>query len=160
LAGKGYGAEVADPDAAKRLRTEHARVFDREASPIQKLRILTHGDGSRMDNAGREIGALIESTDFPVHDQNASWTIQEAFERFPEETCSALVHRLEAGMEIPFRTEDLLRTKGFALDDGPLVAAVLKPVERDSVAGAAACVIGPKTIGNLIDRVIEIEREA
>lgn len=160
LARKGYADEVGDPKAAERLRSEQQRAFEREASPIQKLRILTHGDGPCIDSAGREVASLIESADFPVRDQNASWAVQEAFQRYPDETSSALIHRLEVGMEIPFRSEDLLRTKGYALDDGPLVAAVFKPIERDRVAGAAANVIGPKTIGNLIDRLMEIEEKA
>jgi hypothetical protein len=157
LAGKGYANEVADRDAAERLRRQQEQAFAHETSLLQKLRMLTHGYGPRADNAGREIANLIESTDFPVRDQNASWAIQEAFERYPDETSSALVHRLEAGIEIPFRSEDLLRTKGFALDEGPLVTAVFKPIERDRVAAAAACVIGPKTIGKLIDRLMEID---
>jgi hypothetical protein len=95
------------------LRKEQERVFDRQASPMQKLRMLTHGNGQQSDSAGREIAALIESADFPARDQNASWAIRGAFERYPDETSSALVHRLEAGREIPFRTQDLLRTKGF-----------------------------------------------
>jgi cytochrome c553 len=160
LAGKGYADEVGDPKAAERLRTEQQRAFEREASPMQKLRMLTHGDGPSIDSAGREFAFLIESGDFAVRDQNASWAVQEAFQRYPDETSSALIHRLEAGMEIPFRSEDLLRAKGYALDDGPLVAAVFKPVERDRVAAAAANVIGPKTIGNLIDRLMEIEEKA
>jgi hypothetical protein len=113
FAARGYADEVANPDVAERLRKEQERVFDRQASPMQKLRMLTHGNGQQSDSAGREIAALIESADFPARDQNASWAIRGAFERYPDETSSALVHRLEAGREIPFRTQDLLRTKGF-----------------------------------------------
>lgn len=160
LAGKGYADEVADPDVADRLRKEQDRAFKQEASPIQKLLMFRHGQGPRIDGPGREIAALIKSAHFAARDQNAIWAIQEAFERYPEETSLALVHRLEAGLEIPFRSEELLRTREFAVDDGPIAAAVFKPVERDPVAGAAASVIGPKTIGSLIDRVVEIDEKA
>jgi hypothetical protein len=120
LAGKGYADEIADPDAAERLRKEQRRAFELETNPLRKVQILTHGDGPRVDNPGREIAAQVEAPEFPVRDQHAGWAIHEAFNRFPEETSSALIHRLEKGMEIPFRCEDLLKTRNFSIEDGPL----------------------------------------
>jgi hypothetical protein len=160
LASKGYADEVADRDAADRLRKEQQRAFELETSPLRKVQMLTHDDGVSMAGAGREIASLIEAAEFPAREQNAGWAIQEAFKRFPDETSSALIHRLDAGMEIPFHSEELLKTRGISIDDGPLTAMVMNAGERDRVAAAAACVIGPKTIGNLIDRLMKIDEKA
>lgn len=159
LASKGYAEEVTDKDAADRLRKEQQRAFKVETSALRKVQMLTENNGGSTDGAGREIGALIEDAEFPATDQNARWAVQEAFKRFPDEISSALIHRLEAGMEIPFQSEDLLRTKGILIDDGPLAETVMNAVERDRVAAAAACVIGPKTIARMIERLMEIDEK-
>jgi hypothetical protein len=160
LASKGYADEVADRDAAERLRKEQQRAFELETNPLRKVQMLTHDEGRSIAGAGHEIASLIEAAEFPVREQNAGWAIQEAFKRFPDEISSALIHRLEAGMEIPFHSEELLKTRSISIDNGPLADTVMNAGERDRVAAAAACVIGPKTIGIVIDRVMEIDQQA
>jgi hypothetical protein len=159
LASRGYADEVTDRDAADRLRKEQQRAFELETNLLRKVQMLTHSDGASVADAGREIGSLIDAAEFPVREQNAGWGIQEAFKRFPDETSSALIHRLEAGLELAIRSEDLLKTKGISIDDGPLTATVMNAPEHDRIATAAACVIGPKTISRLIDRLVEIDEE-
>ena len=159
LASKGYADEIADQSAAERLRKEQQRAFEVETSPLRKVQILTDVAGAGAAASSREIATLIEGADFPARDQNAGWAVDEAFKRYPDEISSALVHRLEAGMEIPFRAEGLLKAKGLSIDDGPLITLVMEPGERERVAGTAVCIVGPKTIGRLFDRLVAIDEQ-
>jgi hypothetical protein len=106
---------------------------------------------------GPEVRALIEAADFPTNDQRAERIIYETHKLYPDEVTSALLHRLGAGKEIPFRTEDLLQATGIAIDEGPIVDLVLHPGNLEKVAKAAVTIIGPKTIGGLIDSLVAID---
>jgi hypothetical protein len=66
---------------------------------------------------------------------------------------------LKPGLEIPFRTENLLQAAGITVDEGPLVDLVLRPASSPKAAEAAVCIVGPKTVGRLIDMAVAIDAE-
>ena len=119
LVRKGYIGEVADPDAAARLVRERQHYIETETDVLAKLSVLLN-TGPNGASVGREVGELIEAADFPAKDQHAGWSIGRAGKLYPDELTSALLHRLEAGLEIPFRTENLLQAAGIMIDEGPL----------------------------------------
>ena len=156
LARKGFAEEIEDPDALMRLRRERQHYIESETDPLSKLRVLVY-TGRHERNMGPEVVALIEALDFPAKDQHASSLIYEAHKHYPDEVISALIHRLEAGREIPFRTEDLLQGAGIAVDEGPLVEIVMHPGNLEKVAQAAVSIVGPKTVGKVIDSLAAID---
>ena len=158
LARKGYVGEIADPDAAERLVHERQRFIESEPDILTKLSVLLN-TGPDGISVGREVGELIEDADFPAIDQHAGWSIERARKLYPNELTLALLHRLEAGREIPFRTENLLQAAGIAVDEGPLVDLVLHPASSTKAADAAVCIVGPKTVGTLIDKAVLIDAE-
>ena len=156
LASKGNAGEIADPAAAKRLRLEQQRLYERETDPMRKIHMLL--DAQRHGAAsGKEIGALVEAADFPVKDQHARWIIDKVYQHNPDDITSALLHRLEAGRELPFRVESLLQAAGIAIDDGPVVDLVMQPGTRERAAETAVCIVGPQTVGRLIDKFVAID---
>ncbi len=156
LARAGYAEEIADPDAAARLRDARQHYIESETDPLRKLRALLDA-GRHGVLFGLEVGALIESADFPVDGQDAGWFIAEAGKLYPEDTTSAILHRLEAGRKIPFRTEDLLRAAGVSVDEGPLVDLVMTGNAPERVIEAAVTIVGPNTVGRLIERMARID---
>ncbi len=158
LARKGYVGEIADPNAAARLVRERQHYIETETNIMTKLDVLLNTGPSGM-TLGREVAELIEDADFPAKDQHAGWIIHRASKLYPDELTSALLHRLEAGREIPFRTENLLQAAGITVDEGPVVDVVLQPASSPKVAEAAVCIVGPKTVGRLIDMLIAIDAE-
>lgn len=155
LAEKGYAEEVADPDSAARLRSEREAYVRSEGRPLHKIGLLLD-TREESPTVARQIADLIESEQFPPRDDHAAWRVGKAFERYPTEVTSALIKRLEAGRELPFRSEELLNNCP-AIDDGPLVAMVLNCTTENRAAEAAARVIGPKTVALLIDKFIELD---
>jgi hypothetical protein len=158
LAIRGYTREIADTNAEERLVREEQQYIATQTEPLRKLSVLLDPGRDRA-SVGPQVGALIEATEFPVNDQHATWNIDTAYKLFPDEVTAALVHRLEAGLEIPFRTENLLQAAGVAIDEGPVVDLVMQPTSPAKVAGAAAYIVGPKTVGRLIDMLIAVEAE-
>jgi hypothetical protein len=149
LAAKGYAMEFADPSAAARLRAEREHQIANDPSPTRRLYGLLESDEA-AETVGQRIADLIAVQDFPANDRDTGWTVHRAFERFPSSVAAGLVRRLAAGLEIPFRGEEMLAGVD-AVDDGPVAALALDPTANRFVGQAAATVIGPGTVGALID---------
>lgn len=156
VARKGYVLAVADPDAAARLEQERERLIETETDPLRKLRALLEA-GRHAARVGGEVAALIVSADFPVKEQHAAWSVDEAYRLYPDDVRAALLQRLEAGLEIPYRTDDMLRAADIVIDDGPVVDFVMEDRQPRSVAVALMGIVGPGTVGRLIDKLIAIK---
>jgi hypothetical protein len=53
----------------------------------------------------------------------------------------------------------LLQVAGISVDEGPLVDLVLLPTSPPKVAVTAACIVGPNTVGKLIDMLVTVDAE-
>ena len=158
LARDGYAGEVADSSAAMRLRDEQKKLIDAAGDPVIKIHELLKGARNGLA-VGSEIGSQIEDAKFPWNDQPARWVLAEAYKSYPEEVAKALVHRLESGLEIPFGSEELLQATETTTDDGPLTELVLRPETPQRLALDACGILGPKTVGRLIDAFIGTKAE-
>ena len=155
LARKGYAEEIRDPDAVARFRLEQNKMIEAATDPLGKLRELLNAARGGL-SLGHEVGSTIENADFPVRDQQAGWIIAEAHKLYPNDVATALVHRLEAGLEIPCRSEDILRAANIVIDEGPLVDIVIQAETPQNVAIAASSIVGPETVGKLIDLLVPL----
>ncbi len=149
---------IANANFAERIRREHARFIENEPSPLRRLQMLLRARDEGLELTSH-IGPIIESSAFAANEQNAAWTVQEAYKAAPQEVTAALLRRLEAGLELPFRAADLLRSSGIALDAGPLVDMVLKAGGPKGVGSASASAVGPATVDKLIDQLLSMTRE-
>jgi hypothetical protein len=156
LARKGYAEEIADQDAAARLYREWQSYIVSQTDSQSKLRVLLYSAPPGPDLAP-QIRTLIEAVDFPARDKDALGLIYKAHENFPDEVISALIHRLEGGREIPFHAENLFQSAGITVDEGPLVELVMQPGNLQKVAEAAVRIVGPKTVGKLIDSLVAFD---
>lgn len=150
LAEKGYAREILDSDAAIRLRRERKKIIGAATDPAGRVRELLNGVREGL-SAGAEIGNAIEDVDFLVNDQHSPWLVADAYKVYPTEVTRALVHRLEAGLEIPYRSEELLQAAQLRIDEGPLVNRVIDSETPQKIAVTASVAIGPQTIGTLIN---------
>jgi hypothetical protein len=101
---------------------------------------------------------MIASPDFPVRNDRASLVLQRAFEAFPEAVNNGLLRRIASGLELPYRAREFLKD-GAAVDDGPIAAAALDRTTPERVAKGAFAVIGPKTVGTLMDQLFALNEE-
>ena len=161
VAKRGYIDEISDSECSDRLRAEKDKYIDTESDPLQKIYILLNSDYQSKESA-KEIKALIEAVELSPDRQTDKWTIDKAFEIYPDEVISALLKRLEIGKEMPFRAENFLQTSGVIIDDGPIVDWLLSPQrieEHNPNMRVALSIIGPDTINRLFQDLLEVEAE-
>ena len=145
----GYPMDLEDPALAERLHVERARQIAVDPSPTRRLQMLLTSH-EPAEAVGPRIADLIAAPDFPANIRDAGWGVHEAFERFPSFVAAGLMNRLVAGLEIPFRAEEMLIGVD-VVDDGPVAAVALDLTVNRFVGQAAATVVGPRTVGALID---------
>jgi hypothetical protein len=161
LAEKAFVArDIADPAAADRLDRERRRLLEAEGNVGTRLYQAVREARDGVDNAAL-VQALIEDPDLTFKDpSDATSTIHEAHELYPQAVRLGLVHRLERHLPVPFRAYELLAGSGLAMDNGPIVDRVMVPGEDREAAAAAAAVLGDKTVGRLIDELRGLSKKA
>jgi hypothetical protein len=155
LARKGYAQEVTDPGAAERIERERQRLIMSEPNPLARLGLLLEVQPPSPLDVD-QISKIIAAPDFPLRDDGALYSIRRLAEKFPLDVANALKARLSAGLELPFRGEELL-TELAPVDDGPIAALAKNLNCSDVIGNIAATLVGPKTVGELIDPLFDPE---
>ena len=152
LAKKDYDeTEIRYPEAEKELAKARARLAA-AAGQQEKIGILLRRGVMAKEDV-REIENALASKEFPARDQHASSTLYRVAERMPDVAGRAMLRRLEAGLELPFRAHEYL-TAVPAVDDGAIAALILDQGTEEPLALAATRAAGPKTTRELLDRLV------
>jgi hypothetical protein len=155
LAQKGYADELTG-DAATRMNAERRKLIENEQNPLRRVGfILNFASGTDADSDA--LSDSVASPDFPARDQHAAGMLHRSFRDYPGPIARGLLQRLEAGLEIPFRTDELL-TDVPSIDDGPIAAAALDPENEQRTGHVAARLVGPKTTGSLMDIYLDLNK--
>ncbi len=158
LALKWDADEFGNPAVRERIQREAQDQVEKRESPSQGIGRLL-----RAKICSPEIGAkvqdLLREVDFADKKTDSSWIAHWAHEVYPKEAVDGLLAQLEAGKPLPLRADDLLREAGRDIDEGPIPQRVLQATKEDRNVVLAASVIGAKTIGQLIDRTIELDAQ-
>jgi hypothetical protein len=155
LAQQGYPDKLADPGQDARLAAlRMEEQAGRQADPERRFGyLLEHGQANA--ETGEQLAALIRSQEFPINIDQGRWSVQRAFQRYPEPVANAMVARIAAGLELPYGAKEYL-ARVDTIDNGPVAASAIDPATPEHMAMAAASVIGPRTVGTLIDRFIAL----
>ena len=138
----------------ERARAERGQLIAAEAHPLARIALLLASLVPSEAN-GEEIAKVIGETDLPLRDQNAAWQVQKAWQRYPDQVAGALLRRLEAGRRLPYNAKEMLHAATL-VDTGPIAALAMDTHADSQLALVAAGVIGPATIGALIDAVAAV----
>ena len=147
--------EFAHPQVSARMQKEAAKLFAAETDPHQILNMLLSSN-VRDPETGAKVRELIEKIDFSDKAKDNAWLVHRAHELYPEDVVDSFVSLLERGKPVPFRTNELLKKSDLVIDKGSLVERVLRSSEEDEGAESAVSIVGPKTIGQLIDQMFGI----
>jgi hypothetical protein len=154
LADDDYGDEISDPTVSARLRELRDKAISQDPDPMHRIELLLRVPKSSA--AGAAMAQACEVADFATSE--AAWTLARAYERYPDEIVAALIRRLEAGLEVPSNSEELLR-RCATVDVGPISDRVLgDPTSR--AASSAILLAGPRTVRALIERVLALHAKA
>lgn len=155
LAQKWPPNEFRDLEVSARIHDEAAEFDAKQRNPVLTLnRILA--TNFHDDQREREVRELIERIDFGRQERNGRWLIHRAYELYPKEVVAGLLTSLQHGKEMPFRANEMLRMSDVLIDKGPLADCVREHTGDGRAAQNAVGVVGPKTLGNLIDQLFEV----
>ena len=153
-AGARYPDELADPVQNQRLADLRGAQIETETDPVNSLRRLAAREMKDAETETR-IEELIAAPSFPARGDVAAQALQEAHANHPAPVRRALQRRIAARLEMPFRAREFLAGRD-ALDEGPVVDVLLDAATPEMVTQAAFVVVGPKTIGAVIDRLFQL----
>ena len=155
LARKWHSRYFADPEVSSRIQKEADKLFAEETDPLSILNTLL-GPNVRVAHDARKVRELVEQITFSDREQDNRSVVHRAYQLYPNEVTSGLLSLLKQGKQIPFRSNELLRLSDVVIDDGPLAACVLKHSGDKGITANAASVVGPKTVGQLIDQLFAV----
>jgi hypothetical protein len=124
---------------------------------VQALINITVHRPDAADSEAR-IVEMIASANFPIGSDRVDLALQRASEAYPRSVGEGLLRRIAAGLELPYRATELLKDVT-AVDDGPIAAAALDRTTPERVARGAFAVIGPKTVGTLLDQFFALHED-
>lgn len=157
VARNGYPDRLADPTQNARLNELRRALAAERTGPLEELAQLTgHSDDAAA--ARERITEIVASAEFPVRSDHAYMALRQAYEVAPAAVCDGLLRRIGAGLELPFQAEDLLKNIA-VIDDGPVAAAALRMETSERVASSAFRIVGPRTVGTLMDRIFILDEE-
>jgi hypothetical protein len=154
---KDHLEEIDDKTVQERLAAARARAA-KDVSDYERLRSAVYARDGNDHSA--ELTELIATIGIePKRDAEAG-LIYEARKQFGEAVAQGVLKRLRQGRELFYGADDILAASGIVVEDDALLEIALSPQQRmDSRAEAAASVLGPVTVGKLIDATLAVHAE-
>lgn len=154
LVKRDYLDDDADELVQRHLNKARVRLKAATASPTEQLGNLLRR--RHKDSTDAEITKLVAELNVDQDGGNDRHLIAEVREHYPLAVAEGLLCRVRDGRKLPYGADDLLATAKLSLEDDALLAIVLETSDRqDGRAKAAASVVGPQSVGRLIDALLE-----
>jgi len=144
---------------ATRMAAERRAAFERIQNPGLRLHFLLNGDVDGIETE-QEVLILLADPALEVRASAADHALYLAYERYPSIVASALVRRIEQGLEIPFRAHLLVQEQHIVTDDEPISGMVNDATLNETIRRNAASIAGPVSIGRLIDAQLALDTRA
>lgn len=156
LARKGVIDDVPDKAVKAGLAAARERLRNEGAQPYYQMYSLVYG--SNNDDQGAELVTVIAEMEIDKKQGGAVSLIYEAKKRFPRAVANGILRRVREGRTLPYQAPELMAGSGFAFEDDALREIALKAGRFNDRANAAASVLGPQSVGCMIERMFEAEK--
>lgn len=151
LAKSGHIDEVTIESVRDGLKAARARREAVGISHRERLRALLSG-WSEGDHSAQvaDIVAVMEIS--PKPENGDSHFLYEARKRYPQAVAEGLLRRVRNGSPLFYGADDMVAAAQIVIEDDALCDIALEATpRRDDRAEAAASVLGPKSVGRMID---------
>ncbi|WP_293211536.1 hypothetical protein [Parvibaculum sp.] len=148
--------QMVDNEIADRLAAARARQIKDNATSIHaRLFAAIHADEAQKD----EIVALVSEAEVKDSRDDILRLVYELHNRHPQAVAEGILARLRAERSLFYRAVDILASAGFRFEDEALLACALAETDRqDYRAEAAAAVLGPQAVGQMIAALLEVSQ--
>lgn len=135
-------------EAARKRRAEEACVEDR-------LRRIVYAEAHEDRSA--ELTTIISTMEIDKKQDAVVHLIYEAHNRYSRAVADGLLARVRAGRNLFYGADDVLASAGIVMEDEDLLTlALANPARDDTLADAAASVLGPVAVGKMLDRLLAL----
>jgi hypothetical protein len=149
--------EIGDQSVQDRLAAARARV-GKDVFDYEQLRDIAYARDGKDHSA--ELTELIATIHIERKQDADVWLIYEACKQNRKAVAQGLLKRLREDRELFYGADDILAASGIVVEDDALLEKALSLQERrDSQAEAAASVLGPISVGKLIDAKLAVYAE-
>ncbi len=149
---------IADDGVRLGLAAAHERKYVDGIPPRKRLELLV--SESEENDASVEVTTVIAEMEFEGREDYADHLVDLADARFPQAVTKALLRRVREGRELPRRAAERLSRANLALEDEDLLEVALESDRLlDGRAEAAISILGPRAIGRIIDRIVELHEQ-
>ena len=153
----GAHGKTRDEDVQARLAAARERSGAHGKTAHKRISEFLYGSGKSDDEV--ELTHAIATVEIEDRIRGLASGIHEAKKRFPVVVANGVLQRVLEGRNLPHRTIDLMAGAGFALEDEAVLAIALSEKELHHRADAAASVLGPGSIGHLIDQMSDLDEQ-
>ncbi|MCJ2184060.1 hypothetical protein MTR62_15350 [Novosphingobium sp. 1949] len=154
VARKNLFDEVNDEAVQQRITAARKRHEESGMSTYDRLHSIIFA--SDITDKSGELTAIITEMEIENRQDAAVRLIYEAWNRYPRAVADGLLARVRAGRTLFYGADDILARAGFALEDDDLLRFALAETGRlDNQAEAAASVLGPQSVGRMIDALLD-----
>jgi hypothetical protein len=154
---KGLLEKLSDPELDERLQRSREAYLASLDDPIQVLHRLAEATPRSAASAERLV-TLLKSPTFRAREDRGRMAIESAFKAYPAETALALLDRLERGLDLPYRAEEMLEAAP-AVEAGPIVERALEVRTNAQPMPPEFAVLGPTIVRQMIDRLFALDEE-
>ena len=149
---KGYLEKIDDKSVEEGLAAARARA-EKDASSYDQLRAIVYARDGK--DHGAELIELIATIQIESNQDAQVGLIYEARKHNEAAVAQGLLRRLRDGRELFYGADNIMAAAKIALEDDALLETVLAPQQRmDSRAETAASILGPVSVGKLIDTML------
>jgi hypothetical protein len=125
-------------------------------SPHDRLYAIVYASGT--EDMSADVAAIVAEMEFRKDEPGGGHLLYEAGKRYRRAVADGILARLRAGKPLFYGADDLLAEVGMTYEEEQLLALALADTRRDQQAEAAASVLGPETIGRMIDALLEAKK--
>lgn len=154
VARKNLVDEVTDEAVQRGITAARKRHEESGMSTYDRLHPIIFASDTQDRSA--ELATIISDMEIEDRQDTAVRLIYEAWNRYPQAVAEGLLARVRAGRNLFFGADDILASAGFGLEDDDLLRLALAETARlDDQAEAAASVLGPQSVGRMIDVLLD-----
>lgn len=140
-----------------RLAAARARAAN-QVSDYDRLRAIVYAHDDKDHSA--ELTALVATIQIELKRGLEVGLIYEARKQYEQAVALGILKRLREGRDLFYGADDILAASGIVIEDDALLNMVLAPqVRMDSRTEAAASILGPVSVGRLIEAALTMFAE-
>ena len=155
VASKGLIDEVDDSNVRFGIEAARERLAATKVSVEDRLRLLVYGEAPEDRSA--ELMAIVSTMEIDNNQDAGVRLVYEASIRYPRAVAEGLLARVRTGRKLFYGADDVLASAGFIVEDEDLLNLTLGSRANEAMqADAAASVLGPIAVGQMIDRLLTL----